>query len=111
MFNNLILMKLGKLKSHKSAKRTLRVYIQLKREERWPHCNDGPSKITGLNAYYTLMYGCGKRLDCKLRNYTVMWDKNASINNGNRTEWSPIQSVIIRVINKIGRPQGGSPSC
>ena len=26
------------------------------------------------------------------------------INNGNRTEWSPIQSVIIRVINKIGRP-------
>ena len=26
------------------------------------------------------------------------------INNGNRTEWSPIRSVIIRVINKIGRP-------
>ena len=25
------------------------------------------------------------------------------INNGNRTEWSPIRSVIIRVINKIGR--------
>ena len=25
--------------------------------------------------------------------------------NGNRTEWSPVQSVIIRVINKIrGRP-------
>ena len=33
------------------------------------------------------------------------------INNGNRTEWSPIWSVIIRVINKIGRPQSGSPIC
>ena len=29
------------------------------------------------------------------------------INNGNRTEWSPIRSVIIRVINKIGRPRSG----
>ena len=28
-----------------------------------------------------------------------------SINNGNGTEWSPIWSVIIRVINKIGRPR------
>ena len=33
------------------------------------------------------------------------------INNGNRTEWSPIWSVIIRVINKIGRLQSGSPIC
>jgi len=24
-----------------------------------------------------------------------------TLHNGNRTEWSPIQSVIIRVINKI----------
>ena len=31
--------------------------------------------------------------------------------NGNRTEWSPIRSVIIRVINKIGRPRNGSPIC
>ena len=31
------------------------------------------------------------------------------ISNGNRTEWSPIRSVIIRVINKIGRPRSGSP--
>ena len=30
------------------------------------------------------------------------------INNGNRTEWSPIRSVIIRVINKIIRPQSES---
>ena len=29
------------------------------------------------------------------------------ISNGNRTEWSPIRSVIIRVINKIGRPRSG----
>ena len=34
-----------------------------------------------------------------------------SISNGNRTEWSPIWSVIIRVINKIGRPRRGSPIC
>ena len=33
------------------------------------------------------------------------------ISNGNRTEWSPIGSVIIRVINKIGRPRSGSPIC
>ena len=31
--------------------------------------------------------------------------------NGNRTERSPIRSVIIRVINKIGRPSSGSPIC
>jgi len=33
------------------------------------------------------------------------------INNGTRTEWSPIQSVIIRVINEIGQPRSGSPIC
>ena len=33
------------------------------------------------------------------------------ISNGNRTEWNPIRSVIIRVINKIGRPRSGSPIC
>jgi len=31
------------------------------------------------------------------------------INNGNRTEWSPVRSVIIRVISKIGRPRIESP--
>ena len=31
--------------------------------------------------------------------------------NGNRTELSPIQSVIIRVINKIGLPRRGSLIC
>ena len=29
------------------------------------------------------------------------------IHNGNRTESSPIRSVIIRMINKIGRPHSG----
>ena len=33
------------------------------------------------------------------------------VNNGNRTEQSPIQSVIIQVINKIARQHGGSPIC
>ena len=29
----------------------------------------------------------------------------------NGTEWSPIRSAIIRVINKIERPRSGSPIC
>ena len=33
------------------------------------------------------------------------------VSNGNRTERSPIRSVIIQVINKIGRPRSGSPIC
>ena len=33
------------------------------------------------------------------------------INNGNRIEWNPIQSVILQVINKIGQLQNGSPIC
>ena len=37
--------------------------------------------------------------------------KGYLVNNGNRTEWNPIFSVIIRVINKIGRPRSGSPIC
>ena len=36
---------------------------------------------------------------------------NLKLSNVNRTEWSPIRSVIIRVINKIGRPRSGSPIC
>ena len=33
------------------------------------------------------------------------------INNGNRIEWNPIRSVIIFLINKIGRPRSGSQIC
>jgi len=33
------------------------------------------------------------------------------INYGNRPEWSPIRSVIIRVINKIGLPLRGRLIC
>ena len=36
---------------------------------------------------------------------------NLRICNGNRTEWSPIQSVIIRLISKIGRPRSRSLIC
>ena len=43
--------------------------------------------------------------------FRISPDKVFSINNGNRTEWSPFRSVIIRVINKIGRPRSGSPIC
>ena len=34
-----------------------------------------------------------------------------AVNNGNRTVWSPIWSVLIRMIYKIGRPRSGSPIC
>ena len=34
-----------------------------------------------------------------------------TIHNGSRTEWSPIWSVIIRVINEIERSHSGSPIC
>ena len=47
----------------------------------------------------------------QLSNYTVRLQCCRLINNGNRTEWSPIRSVIIWVINKIGRPRSGSPIC
>ena len=46
--------------------------------------------------------------------FLVRFDNSAferPFRNGNRTEWSPIRSVIIRVINKIGRPRSGSPIC
>ena len=33
------------------------------------------------------------------------------INIGNRTEWSPIWSAMIQVINKIKQPRSGSPIC
>ena len=33
------------------------------------------------------------------------------IYNGNRTKWSPIWYVIIRVINKIRQPRSQSPIC
>ena len=33
------------------------------------------------------------------------------ISNGNRTEWSPLRSVIIRVIKKIRQSRRGSPIC
>ena len=33
------------------------------------------------------------------------------ISNGNRTEWSPIRSVIIRVIKKIRQSRRGSLIC
>ena len=37
--------------------------------------------------------------------------KKIKIYDGNRTVRCPILSVIIRVINKIGRPRNGSSIC
>ena len=54
----------------------------------------GKDKTRRLSAINTLEEGGMKMID--IQNV---------INNGNRTDWSPIRSVIIRGINKIGRPQ------
>ena len=43
--------------------------------------------------------------------YGIYFRPTPSIYNDNRTEWSPIRSVIIRVINKIGRPRSVSLIC
>ena len=40
--------------------------------------------------------------------HTNLWGRKA-ISDSNRTKWSSIRSVIIRVIDKIGRPRNGSP--
>ena len=60
----------------------------------------GKDKTRRLSAINTLEEGGIKMID--IQNV---------INNGNRTDWSPIRSVIIRGINKIGRPRRGSPIC
>ena len=44
------------------------------------------------------------------KHFDIVWTY-PKISNGNRTEWGPIRSVIIRVINKIARPRSGSPIC
>ena len=62
-------------------------------------------KASFLNSFCKLLI-----ISCTLVNplASCLW---APVSNGNRTEWSPIRSVIIRVINKIGRPRSGSPIC
>ena len=37
-------------------------------------------------------------------NFPLLSSGYILINNGNKTKWSPIRSVIIQEINKIGRP-------
>ena len=54
---------------------------------------------------------CGHRYSYITKILKTDWLLTVRIYNGNRTEWSPILSVIIRVINKIGRPRSGSPVC
>ena len=44
-------------------------------------------------------------LDLCNKNASSDWIEWSTIHNRNRTEWSPIRSVIVRVINKIGRPR------
>ena len=48
---------------------------------------------------------------CTSRAYSKPHFDLTSICNSNRTSCRPIQSVIIRVINQIGRPRCGSPIC
>ena len=43
-------------------------------------------------------------------NFWPKGELHRNIYNGN-DEWSPIRSVIIQLIKKIGRPRSGSPIC
>ena len=58
-------------------------------------------------------YNCTERLVKKNTAYAPITFERivVVIVSGNRSEWSPIRSVIIRVINKIGGPRSGSPIC
>ena len=47
----------------------------------------------------------------KARNAIVGAENLLNYDNGNRTEWSLIRSIIMRVINKIGSPRSWSPIC
>ena len=69
--------------------------------------NDAYCPITSMTcATVQLMLKSGCWWPIKIENFVIVL-----INDGNRTEWSPIRSVIIRVINKIRRPRSGSPIC
>ena len=59
---------------------------------------------------------CGPRWMWNERDFIKSWKNAQSFvwknkgstsvkHNGNRTKWTPFRSVIIRVINKIGRPR------
>ena len=66
-------------------------------------------RIILANAYYKLQCAWKPRKSC--RGGSKRCRLPDIINNGNRTEWSPIRYVIIRLINKIGRSRSGSPIC
>ena len=66
--------------------------------------------------YQTCFNSLFHKLDIKFifwsfNNITKSENQMDQIKNCNRTKWSPIRSVIIRVINKIRQPQSGSPIC
>ena len=80
---------------------------------KYPICIKCPS-------FLTFAYPLQNKFSSTAKNYALFviveqsdWSRKISlaISNGNRTEWSPIWSVIIRVINKIGRLRSGSPIC
>ena len=48
---------------------------------------------------------CSRVLD------SAVFESDTPVSNGNRIEWSPIRSVIRRVINKIRRPRSVSLNC
>ena len=61
-----------------------------------------------------------EKIYVKLKNFPKTWSQYSAkyqllmiksflasqlVYNGNRTEWSPVRSVIVRVINKTGQPR------
>ena len=57
------------------------------------------------------LYQAASDWDCFADKFEPSFRRNFLIHNCNRTEWSPIRSVIIWVMYKIGRPRSGRPIC
>ena len=74
-----------------------------------------PNKPFSYSSFFTLKYNISTLLELYhlvLCNASITHNVHYEIiHSGNRTKWSPIQFVIIRVINKIGQPQSRSLIC
>ena len=64
-------------------------------------------------SFWTIIFTLAKKSNCiQFPNQAnCMVTHSSTLSTSNRTEWSPIRSVIIRVVNRIGRPRSGGPIC
>lgn len=77
----------------------MEITVNLLLSQNLPNISDdtGVLKISPVNSHVVCLASIPE-----VPSKTWKGSKIPLINNGNRTEWSPIQSIIIGVINKIG---------